>query len=148
MNDVKQHRLLIALVLAAIAANCGGARSSAEYTAGPNADFRTAATAEVRDAQDQVVLRGTFTETAAAGEDDVERKALLATAGADADASGEVEVESCRNTGCRSQEVEFSVVNVQPGARFKFIIDGKEFATVTADSRGRAAVERDVPLPR
>lgn len=148
MNNMRQSRSLIALVLAAIATSCGGARSSTEYTAGPNADFRTATVAEVRDAQDQVVLRGTFAETAAADEDDVERKAVLATTGADANASGEVEVESCRSTDCRSQEVEFSVVNVQPGARFRFVIDGKEFATVTADSRGRAAVERDVPLPR
>jgi hypothetical protein len=148
MNNMKHNRPLIAVVLAAIAASCGGARSSTEYTAGPNADFRTAAVAEVRDTQDQVVLRGSFVETAAAGGDDIERKAVLATAGTDADASGEVEVESCRNTDCRSQEVEFSVVNVQPGASFRFVIDGKVFATVTADSRGRAEVERDVPLPR
>jgi hypothetical protein len=148
MNKVKLNRSLIALVLAVIAASCGGARSSTEYTAGPNADFRTAAVAEVRDTLDQVVLRGTFVETAAADDDDIERKAVLATTGADADASGEAEVESCRSTNCRSQEVEFSIENVQPGASFRFVIDGKVFAAVTADSRGRAVVERDVPLPR
>jgi hypothetical protein len=148
MNNMRLNQPLIALVLAAIAASCGGARSSTGYTAGPDADFRTATVAEVRDTLDQVVLRGTFAETAAADDDDVERKAVLAASGADADASGEVEVESCRDTSCRSQEVEFSVVNVTPGATLRFVIDGKEFATVTADSRGRAAVERDVPLPR
>jgi len=31
---------------------------------------------------------------------------------------------------------------------FRLVIGGKEFATVTTDNRGRANVERDVPLQR
>ena len=145
--NTRRFSPLVALMTAAMVASCGLGRSGTPFTAGPNADFRGAMNAEVRNAQDQVVLNGTFI-AADSSDEDVERKAALKATAIDADASGEVEVESCRETACRSQEVEFSVVNVQPGAVFRFMIDGKEFATVTSDSRGRASVERDVPFPR
>jgi hypothetical protein len=138
--------VVVAPLLAAILASCGGARST-QYSPGPNADFRTAVNAEVRDAQDQVVLSGSFVESDSVDED-VERKAALKGTVADADAMGEAEVESCREAACRTQEVEFDVVNLQPAAVYRFVIDGKIFATVTTDERGRASVERDVPLPR
>lgn len=147
MNTSQHSGLSLALVLTTMAASCGGARSSTEYTPGPIADFRNASLAEVRDAQDQIILSGKFVESPA-DDDDIERKAALAATGIDADASGEVEVESCRAADCRSQEIEFSVANVPPGAVLRFVIDGKDFATVTTDDRGRAVVERDVPLPR
>lgn len=147
MNTRRVLSPLFALVTAAMVASCGLARSGTKYTAGPNADFRSAVNAEVRNAQDQVVLSGTFVQADSVDED-LERKAALKATPVDSDASGEVEVESCRDADCRTQEVEFSVVNVQPGAVFRFVIDGKEFATVTTDSKGRASVERDVPLPR
>jgi hypothetical protein len=108
-------------------------------------DFSTAATAEVRDAQNQVILSGQF--VAAENGDDIERTAKLAPTGIDADASGEAEVEVSGTGNDREQEVEFSVTNVQPGAVLTFLIDGRTFATVTADARGRAEHERDVPLP-
>ena len=147
MNTRREFSPLFALVIAAMVASCGLVRYGTRYTAGPNADFRSAMNAEVRNAQDQVVLTGTFVQSDS-GDEDFERKAALKATPVDLDASGEVEVESCRDGNCRSQDVEFSVVNVQPGAVFRFVIDGKEFATVTSDSRGRASVERDVPLPR
>ena len=103
------------------------------------ADLSTAVLAEVRDAQGQVVLSGTFV----ASEDDdgeIERKAPLAASSAGANASGEAEIEG--------PEVEFSVKGVQPGGVYTFVIDGEVFATVTADSRGRAEHESEVPLPR
>jgi hypothetical protein len=102
--------------------------------------------AEVRNAANEVVLSGSF--VADSSDEDIERKAALKGTAVDADASGEVEVETCREADCRTQEVEFSVTNVQPGAVFRFVIDGKDFATVTTDGRGRATVERNVPLPR
>lgn len=37
--------------------------------------------------------------------------------------------------------------HVQPGIALTFTIDGRVFATVTADKDGRADVERNVPLP-
>jgi hypothetical protein len=147
MKTTRALSSMLAVSAFMVMTGCGGARSETRYTAGPDADFRNAVNAEVRNAQDQVVLSGTFVE-ADSGDEDVERKATLKPTPVDADASGEVEVESCRDAGCRSQEVEFSVANVQPGAVFRLVIDGKDFATVTTDNRGRANVERDVPLQR
>ena len=114
-------------------------------TAAPAGDFTSAATAEVRDAQGQVLLRGPF-QPADEEDDDIERKAVLAAAGADADARGEAEVEFSRNAPA-TQEVEFSVRNVAPGSVLTFSIDGVDVATATADGQGRAEVELDVPMP-
>ena len=109
-------------------------------------DFTKAVLAEVRNAQGQVVLSGKFVINEE-DDDDIERKAPLAATSVDPDATGEAEVEFTASENNRRQEVEFSVRNVQPGGVFTFVIDGKVFATVTADSSGRAAQERDVPLP-
>ena len=110
------------------------------------ADFTAATLAEVRNAQGQVILSGKFVAVAE-DDDDIERKAPLTSTGIDADAVGEAEVEVDRTGNPRRQEVEFAISNVQPGAVFTFVIDGKIFATATADSKGRAEHERDVPLP-
>ena len=111
----------------------------------PAGDFTNAATAEVRDAQGQVVLRGQFV-LADEEDDDIERKAALQPTGVDADAAGEAEVEFARAAPTK-QEIEFSVRNLQAGVVFTFVIDGIDVATATADRRGRAEVEVDVPLP-
>jgi hypothetical protein len=145
MNMTRHVSALVALMIFSLA--CGGARTVGEFVPGPAADFRGASAAEVRNAQEQVILSGQFVETA--GEtDEVERKATLAATGVDADASGAVEVESCRDADCKSQEIEFEVLNVEPATVLRLLIDGKDFGTVTTDSRGRASVERNVPLPR
>ena len=113
--------------------------------AAPAGDFTNAAIAEVRDAQGQILLRGSF-QQADEEDDDIERKAVLAVAGADADARGEAEVEFSRNAPAK-QEVEFSVRNVAPGSVLTFAIDGVDIATATADGSGRAEVELDVAMP-
>jgi hypothetical protein len=111
----------------------------------PTGDFRSAITAQVRDAQGQIVLEGRF---AAPVEEDggVERKATLAPTTVDADAAGEAEIEFKQPTPTR-QEVEFTVSHLQPGAQFTFVIDSIDIASATADRRGRAEVELDVPMP-
>ena len=114
-------------------------------TAAVSGDFSRAASAEVRDAQGQVVLRGQFQQVDE-DDDDIERKASLAPAAADADASGEAEVEFARNAPA-DQEVEFSVRNLTPGTALTFAIDGVDVGTATVDSRGRAEVEIDVRPP-
>ena len=114
-------------------------------TATPAGDFTNAAAAEVRDAQGQVLLRGQFQQTDE-DDDDVERKAVLAAAGASADARGKAEIEFSRNAPAK-QEVEFSVRNVAPGTVLTFVIDGVDVATATADGRGRAEVDLKVPMP-
>jgi hypothetical protein len=78
---------------------------------------------------------------------EIERKATLAPTGDVATASGEAEIEVSGSGNRRRQEVEFEVRNLQPGAIYTFVIDGRHFATVTANNRGRAEHERHVPLP-
>ncbi len=108
-------------------------------------DFTNATTAEVRDAQGQVLLRGLFAQ-ADEDDDDIERKARLEPAGADADAAGEAEVEFSR-TAPATQEIEFSVRNVPAGMALTFVIDGTTVTTATASREGRAEVELDVRMP-
>jgi hypothetical protein len=113
--------------------------------AAPTADFTKATTVQVKNGQGQVVLQGEF--MAPVEEDGgLERRATLAPTGVDADAAGEAEVEFAK-TAVTTQEVEFAVRNVQPGAAFSFVIDGIEVASATSDRRGRADVELDVRMP-
>jgi hypothetical protein len=108
-------------------------------------DFTKAATAEVRDAQGQVVLLGQFVPVNEE-DDDTELKSTLQPTGVDADAAGEAEVEFAE-AAPTNQEIEFSVRNLQAGVAFTFVIDGVTVATATTDRRGHAEVEVDIPLP-
>ena len=92
-----------------------------------------------------MVLRGQFV-LADEEDDDIERKATLEPTGVDADAAGEAEVEFAKAAPAK-QEIEFSVRNLQAGVAFTFVIDGIDVATATADRRGGAEVEFDVPMP-
>ena len=102
-------------------------------------DYTNAATAEVKDAQGQVILRGQFVQ-ADEEDDDVERKATLRAAGTDEDAAGEAEVEYA-SSGAAQQEIEFSIRNVEPKATYTFVIDGRDVATATANDKGKASLE-------
>src|SRR5687768_9255588 len=109
-----------------------------------SADFRNAATAEIRDAQGQVVLRGTFM-LEEEEDDDIERKATLAgTTGGEV--IGEAEVEFATEMPV-DQEVEFAARGLVAGASYTLMVDERALATVAADERGRIALELDVPLP-
>jgi hypothetical protein len=111
----------------------------------PTGDFTNPATAQVRDAQGQIVMQGEF--MARVEEDgEIERHATLAPTGVDPDAEGEAEIEFAKS-GATQQEVEFAVRNLQPGASVTFVIDGTDVASATTDSRGRAEVELDVRMP-
>jgi hypothetical protein len=111
----------------------------------PTGDFTNAATAQVRDAQGQIVLEGQF--MAPVEEDGgLERRAALAPTGVDADAAGEAEVEFSKAAATK-QEVEFAVRNLPPEASFTFVIDGTDIASAKTDRRGRADVELDVRMP-
>lgn len=145
MNDTNHRYHLIPL--AGLAATMGVAvymvvRLSAQDAVVRTGDFSNAATAEVRDAQGQVILRGQFA-LVEEEDDDTERKAPLAPAGSDADASGEAEVEYSKATPAE-QEIEFSIHNVDAGATYTFVIDGTVVGSATADGKGRAAVEIDI----
>ena len=109
-----------------------------------SADFRNAATAEIRDSTGKVVLRGTF-KLVEEEDDDIERKAALApTTGGEV--MGEAEVEFATEMPA-DQEVEFAARGLEVGATYTLIVDGREVASVVADARGRIAIELEVPLP-
>lgn len=116
----------------------------AQETGAITGDFTNAAVAEVRDVQGQVILRGNFAPVEEA-DDDIERKAVLATTGGDPDAKGEAEVEFSKASPIE-QEIEFEVTNIEPGSRVTFVIDGRDIATVTADKKGVAEFEGDIKM--
>jgi hypothetical protein len=144
MNDKRQAISIVGLLATMAAAVYMVVQLNGQQRA-PASDFTNAATAEVRDPQGQVVLRGQFV-LADEEDDDVEKKATLQPTGVDADAAGEAEVEFAKAAPTK-EEIEFSVRNLQAGVAFTFVIDGIDVATATADRRGRAEVEVDVPLP-
>ena len=109
-------------------------------------DFRHATTAEVRDAQGQVVLQGSFAAGDDEGDDDVERKALLKSTGIHTGATGEAEVELSTTTPVE-QEVELSAQSLPAGATYTFVIDGTTIGSATADERGRVELELEVKMP-
>jgi hypothetical protein len=110
---------------------------------GTSADFRNAATAEVRNSKG-VVLRGEFM-LVEEEDDDIERKAALVrpTGG---EVVGEAEVEFATEMPA-DQEVEFAARGLAAGETYTLIVDGHQVASVIADARGRIAVELTVPLP-
>lgn len=105
-------------------------------------NFTNAQQAEVRDAHGQAILQGPFVQVDEEDED-MERKAALKATGVDPDAAGEAEVEFAK-AAPTSQEIEFTVRGLEPGAAYTFVIDGQSLTTVKADARGRAEVELDV----
>ena len=118
-------------------------RFDAEEATVRSADFRNAATAEIRNAEGEIVLRGTFM-LVEEEDDDIERKAALtATTGM---VMGEAEVEFATEMPA-SQEVEFTARDLVADALYTLVVDGRDVATVAADMRGRIAIELDVPLP-
>jgi hypothetical protein len=138
MTDKRQLIPIAGLIATIAVAMYMVARLDAQAPA-LTANFSTAAVAEVRDSQGQIILRGQFAAVEE-DDDDIERKAALTPSGGDTDASGEAEVETSRETPSQ-QEIEFSIRNVEPGVVYTFVIDGNEVGSATADQRGRAELE-------
>jgi hypothetical protein len=103
-------------------------------------DFRDAMTAEVRDAQGQTLLRGTFAVIDGDDKGEVERHAKLTPLTPGTGAAGEAEVEYQVENPAQ-QEIELSATGLQPGGRFSLVIDGGTVATATANSKGEVEVE-------
>jgi autotransporter translocation and assembly factor TamB len=103
-------------------------------------DFRNAAMAEVRDAQGQTLLRGTFVVAESDDAGEVERLAKLEGANTSVTATGEAEVEYEEDTPT-VQEVELTVTGITAGAEVTLVIDGAVVTTAKADTRGRVNVE-------
>ena len=107
-------------------------------------DFRNAGTAEVRDAQGQVLLQGTFAPVAG-DEDEIERLATLAATTAGSQATGDAEIEY-RKDEPNMQEIEFQVSGVPPRAVLSLVIDGTAVLSATANDQGRAEAEANVAV--
>ena len=107
-------------------------------------DFRNASTAEIRDAQGKVLVRGTFAP-AAGDENEVERQATLTATPEGGQAAGAAEVEYSK-ADLNMQEIEFEVTGVPARAIVTLVLDGKDVISTTADDKGRADAEFDVPV--
>ena len=108
-------------------------------------DLRNVATAEIRDAQGQVVLSGQFMLDDEDDAEEIERKAALQpTTGTTA--SGVAEVEFAKQSPVE-QEVEFSGRNLQAGVRYTLVLDGREVISGVAERDGELELDRDVPIP-
>jgi hypothetical protein len=119
-------------------------RFNAQEPTVQSADLRNAVAAEIRNAEGEVVLRGTF-RLVEEEDDDIERKAALApTTGGEV--MGEAEVEFAAEMPVE-QEVEFTARGLTAGATYVLVADGREITSVAADPRGRIAIEFNVPLP-
>ena len=108
-------------------------------------DLRQAATAELRDAQNQVVLTGAFMINDE-DDEDIERKAAMKPSGTPADASGVAEVEFARQAPVE-QEVEFSGGKLAVGTTYRLMIDGREVLSGMAERDGDLELEARVPVP-
>jgi hypothetical protein len=144
MNDTRQL-IPIAGLVATFAMSAYMVTRLSGQASVPTSDFRSAAIAEVHDAQGQPLLRGEFMAVDEE-DDDVERKARLAPIGSDTDAIGEAEVEFAKVSPAQ-QEVEFAVRNLQPGTMVTLLIDGQTVGQATVDRRGRAEVEIQISGP-
>jgi hypothetical protein len=118
---------------------------SGQEQAQVNGDFRNAVTAEVREAQGKVLLRGTFAPVDADDDNEIERLAKLAPTEPGGKASGEAEVEYSKNTP-NTQEIEFQVSGVAARAVVTLVLDGKAVISATADDNGYAEAEVDVSV--
>jgi hypothetical protein len=117
---------------------------SGNQTANITGDFRNATTAEIRDAQGKVLLRGTLAAVAGDGSD-VERQATLTATPDGGQAAGDVEVEYSKSEP-NMQEIEFEVTGVPARAIVTLVLDGRDVFSATADDKGRAKAEYDVAV--
>ena len=105
-----------------------------------NGDFRNAATAEVHDAQGNVIARGTFTPVDSEDAGEVERVAALTATTSGGKETGEVEVEYATDKPAE-QEVELSMTGATAGAEVVLVVDGQRVLTAKAGNNGRVDAE-------
>ena len=117
---------------------------SGNQTANISGDFRNAVTAEIRDAQGKVLLRGTFAPVGNDA-DNIERLATLTATPDGGQAKGDAELEY-KKAEPNTQEIEFEVTGVPARAIVTLVLDGKDVISATADDKGAAEAEFDVPI--
>ena len=145
MNNSHQRMAVAGLIATIAFAATMIVYLSGQQSAPVVGDFRNASIAEVRDAQGQVLLRGTFAPVDGDDAEEIERLAALAPTEAGGKASGEAEIEYRKDTP-NLQEIEFQVSGVPAGAVLTLVLDGKSVTSATADDAGRAEAEVNVPV--
>jgi hypothetical protein len=103
-------------------------------------DFRNAGVAEIRDAQGQTLLRGSFVAVEGDDAGEVERQAKLEAADTSSKATGEAEVEY-QTDKPNEQEIEFKAEGIAAGIEVTFVIDGTTISNAKADAKGKVEVE-------
>ena len=124
----------------AVLATVAVVQSSGEQAAAITGDFRNAATAEVHDAQGNVIARGTFAAVESEDAGEVERVAALTAATSGGKVTGEVEVEYATDKATE-QEVELSMTGATAGMEVILIVDGQRVLTAKAGNNGRVDAE-------
>ncbi|HEX6162707.1 MAG TPA: hypothetical protein VFZ31_05050 [Vicinamibacterales bacterium] len=117
---------------------------SGNQVANVSGDFRNAATAEIRDAQGRVLLRGTLPPVTG-DQDDVERQVTLTATPEGGQAAGTAEIEFSKAEPT-TQEIEFEATGLPARAIVTLVLDGKDVISAAADDKGRADAEFDVPI--
>jgi hypothetical protein len=110
-------------------------------------DYRNAAAAEIRNAQGDVLLKGTFAPADTDDDGEVERLAKLTPASAATGLAGEAEVEYQKDDP-NVLVVEFLVTGAPAGAVLTLFVDGKSVMSATADDKGRAEAEVNIRAAR
>ena len=127
-------QLITALTMAVVFAAAGPLPAQTAALSG-TLDAGAVQLIEVRDGTGQAVLRGQFTDLG-----DERFAALGPATELDTDAVGEAEIDA--------DEIEVSVRNLAPRARYTLAIDGIEVATMTTDAKGRGAFDVSRGTPR
>ena len=136
----KVERASIAGLFAVAALATVAVVQSSGQQAAINGDFRNAATAEVHDAQGNVIARGTFALVESEDAGEVERVAALAATTSGGKETGEVEVEYATDKATE-QEVELSMTGAAAGSEVTLMVDGQRVLTAKAGNNGRVDAE-------
>lgn len=136
MNKKTTAAAIIVMAIATVAAGQLYGQKASPLTG----DFRNATSAEVRDAQGQPLLRGSFAPVDADDKGEVERLAKLTPVTPGSSATGKAEVEYQANKPSE-QEIELKATGIAAGAQVTLVIDGTTVATATADKKGKVELE-------
>ena len=139
MNKV-ERAAIAGLVAVAGLATVAVVQSSGQQQSAITGDFRNAATAEVHDAQGNVIATGTFAPVESEDAGEVERLAPLTSAASGGTATGEVEVEYVADKPTE-QEVELTLTGAAAGSEVTLIVDGQRVLTAKAGKNGKVDAE-------
>jgi hypothetical protein len=109
-------------------------------------DLNTVQSVAITDPSGQVLLQGTFSTTSDTPKE-AERTAELASPAGGA-ATGKAEIEIARNNGSATKdEIELTAERLPAATNCKLVVDGKEAANFTTNSKGKVDLKLSRKLP-